>query len=56
MNTMSFLVLIIYIIFVTNTVAFPTKCPNTSADWCKTKEIAASCGVRINTLLFRYII
>ncbi|CAF1247172.1 unnamed protein product [Rotaria sp. Silwood1] len=45
MNTVSFLIVAIYSASILNTIAFPIKCPNSSAHWCKTKEIAAACGV-----------
>ncbi|CAF2514947.1 unnamed protein product [Rotaria sp. Silwood2] len=45
MNTVSFLIVTIYSAFILSTIAFPIKCPSSSAEWCKTKEIATACEV-----------
>ncbi|CAF2144962.1 unnamed protein product [Rotaria magnacalcarata] len=45
MHSICFLILVIYTVSVLTTNVFDIQCPNSSADWCKTKEIATSCGV-----------
>ena len=55
MTTVFYLIVTIYSTFILNTAALPIQCSSSPSDWCKTKEIAAACGVCTNVVLLLFL-